>query len=116
MDPLRPALSPPGLLERLIAAGLPDPDRIALWLLPLMVGLAGGLSTWILLEVLRSRWNLQHRPGLPGRPPIWVPPSKAPRPAAGIPAPVPGARVGPLAMLTAPGARGGRRLSALRPP
>jgi hypothetical protein len=44
-------------------------------LLPLLVGLVGGLSTWVILEVVRAR-HTQRRPRLPGRPPVWV----APRP------------------------------------
>jgi hypothetical protein len=43
-------------------------------LLPLLVALAGGLSSWVLLEVLRSRRDRAHRARLPGRPPIWAPP------------------------------------------
>jgi hypothetical protein len=61
-------------------------------LLPLLSGLVGALSTWVILEVLRARHG-QRRPRLPGRPPVWAPP----RPPRRTPARRPRAPPGPAA-------------------
>lgn len=79
---------PPGAqVERLLQGLRPMIDLM----LPLLVGLAGALSTWVILEVLRARHG--RRALLPGRPPVWGqpvqrPPGMAPRRRKTAPAPV----------------------------
>lgn len=61
-----PAAGPSAsLAERLVAVL----GHLADLMLPLLVGLAGALSTWVFLEVARARHGRRAR--LPGRPPLW---------------------------------------------
>jgi hypothetical protein len=68
-----PPTAPPGPAESLLAQVVQVAGAAADLLMPLLIGLAGGLCTWVILEVLRARHG-QRRPRLPGRPPVWAPP------------------------------------------